>query len=82
LEPCKKEDRDDKLAHHDEFTAELQMLSSQQADSLNLDKSLQAQIKTLRDNQNQLEGRNQDPPATSRRREGKATRVQKSAASR
>lgn len=47
----KQKDCDDKLAHHDEFTAELQRLSSQQAESLTLDKSLQAQIKTLRDNQ-------------------------------
>jgi len=49
---AKQKDRDDKLAHHDEFTAELQMLSSQQANSLELDKSLQAQIQTLRNNQN------------------------------
>ena len=49
---AKQKDRDDKLAHHDEFSAELQTLSSQQADSLKLDKSLQAEIQTLRDNQN------------------------------
>jgi len=49
---AKQKDRDDKLAHHDEFTAELQMLSSQQADSLKLDKLLQAQIQMLQDNQN------------------------------
>jgi len=47
---AKKKDRDDKLAHYNEFTAELQMLSTQQTESLNLDKSLQAQIKALRDN--------------------------------
>lgn len=47
---AKKKDRDDKLAHHDEFTVELQTLSTQQTESLNLDKSLQAQIKALRDN--------------------------------
>ena len=46
----KKKERDDKLADHDEFTAELKMLSSQQADSLKLDKSLHAEIQTLRDN--------------------------------
>lgn len=48
----KQRDRDDKLTQHDEFTPELQMLSSQQAESLNYDKSLQAQIQMLRDNQN------------------------------
>jgi hypothetical protein len=47
---AKKKDRDTKLAHHDEFTTELQALSTQQTESLNLDKSLQAQIKALRDN--------------------------------
>ena len=47
---AKKKERDDKLADHDEFTAELKMLSSQQADSLKLDKSLHAEIQTLRDN--------------------------------
>ena len=47
---AKKRERDNKLADHDEFTAELQRLSSQQADSLKLDKSLQAQIQMLRDN--------------------------------
>jgi len=46
---AKKKNRDDKLAHHDEFTAELQTLSTQQTESLDLDKSLQAQIKALRD---------------------------------
>ena len=40
----------DKLDRHDELTAELQALSSQQAESIKLDKLLQAQIKTLRDN--------------------------------
>ena len=49
---AKQKDRDHKLAHHDEFSAELQRLSSQQADSLKLDKSLQAQIQILRDNKN------------------------------
>lgn len=49
---AKQKDCDDKLAHHDEFTAKLQMLSSQEADLLKLDKSLQVQIQTLRDNQN------------------------------
>ena len=34
----KQKDRDNKLAHHDDFTAELQILSSQQAESLKLDK--------------------------------------------
>ncbi|KIJ93662.1 hypothetical protein K443DRAFT_134976 [Laccaria amethystina LaAM-08-1] len=48
---AKQKDRDDKLARHDEFTAELQALSSQQAESMKLDKFLQTQIKTLRDNQ-------------------------------
>jgi hypothetical protein len=47
----KQKDRDDKLAHYDEFTTELQKLSLQQAESLNLDKLLQGQIKMLRDNQ-------------------------------
>jgi len=47
---AKKKDRDDKLAHHNECTVELQTLSTQQTESLNLDKSLQAQIKALRDN--------------------------------
>ena len=47
---AKQKDRDDKLDRHDEFTAELQALSSQQAESIKLDKLLQAQIKTLRDN--------------------------------
>lgn len=49
---AKQKDRDSKLAHHDEFTAELQFISSQQAESLKLDKSLQAQIQMLRDNRN------------------------------
>ena len=43
----KQKDHDDKLTHHDEFMAELQMLSSQQAESLKLDKLLQAQIQML-----------------------------------
>ena len=47
---AKKKGRDDKLTHYDEFTAELQALSTQQTESLNLDKSLQSQIKALRDN--------------------------------
>lgn len=47
----KQKDRDNKLAHHDDFTAELQILSSQQAESLKLDKSLHAQIQLLRHNQ-------------------------------
>jgi DNA repair exonuclease SbcCD ATPase subunit len=49
---AKTKDRDDKLAYHDEFTAELLKLSSQQADSLKLEKSLREQIQTLRDIQN------------------------------
>jgi hypothetical protein len=49
---AKQKDRDDKLTHHDELTAELQILTSQQAESLKLEKSLQAQIQTLRDNPN------------------------------
>lgn len=48
----KQKDRDYKLAQHDEFTAELQILSSQHAESLKLEKSLQAQIQILRVNQN------------------------------
>jgi hypothetical protein len=49
---AKQNDRDDKIAHHDEFTAELQILSSQQAELIKLDKSLHTQIQILRVNQN------------------------------
>ena len=47
---ARKKDHDNKLARYNEFTAKLQALSTQQTESLNLDKLLQAQIKALRDN--------------------------------
>ena len=47
---AKKKDCDNKIAHYDEFTTELQTLWTQQTESLNLDKSLQAQIKALQNN--------------------------------